>query len=148
MTGLAHKRRGGGEAPGRRPASGVAGRTPARLGRLLGHLAGCLPVLLALAGCAATDTYHRPGTWHPDAANAANIAAMAARPEDLLRGRGSPGSDGALAVQALVRFRDATNSVPGGGQTQGGQASGGQTAGGPSAFAAPARPASGASGSN
>ena len=33
--------------------------------------------LSALAGCAATDTYRRPGTWHPDGANAANTVVVA-----------------------------------------------------------------------
>ena len=103
-------------------------------------LSACLMICAGLAGCAATDPYSRPGTWHPDGANAANIAAMAAHPLDLARGRGRSGSDGILAVQAIDRLHDATPPTSAG-------PTGGSATGGPSAFAAPALPASAASGS-
>ncbi len=89
-------------------------------------------MLAALTGCAATDTYRRPGTWHPDGANAANIAAMAENPEDLVHGRGSPGSNGALAAQAIDRLSETKSG------TQGtGKGSGGKGAGGTARFATP-----------
>ena len=113
-------------------------------------LSACLVICAGLAGCAATDTYSRPGTWHPDGANAANIAAMAAHPLDLARGRGLPGSDGILAVRAIDRLRDAVPPTAAGatdGGATGGGATGGGATGGPSAFAAPVMPTSAASGS-
>lgn len=117
------------------------GTMAARFARPARGAAASLLVLASLAGCAATDTYSRPGTWHPDGANAVNIAAMAAHPEDLMRGRGTPGSDGTLAADAIDRLGDGTAPEPGAGQAAGGQA------GGPSGFAAPLLPASGPSGS-
>lgn len=113
--------------------------------RPLRRAGGLLLCLGALAGCAGTDTYRRPGTWHPDGANAANIAAMAANPGDLLRGRGSPGSDGPLAARAIDRLWDVPQ--PGtGGASAGGPSAGAQPTGGPSGFATPLS-ASGPSGS-
>jgi hypothetical protein len=46
--------------------------------------------LLLLSGCNAIDPLKRPYMWHDSAANAHNIAAMAANPADLLHGRRSP----------------------------------------------------------
>ena len=43
--------------------------------------------LLALAGCEQIDPLTRPYMWHPDNAVANNMAAMAANPDDLVRGR-------------------------------------------------------------
>jgi hypothetical protein len=116
-------------------------------GRSACRAAGGLLCLATLAGCAATDTYSRPGTWHPDGANAANIAAMAADPEDLRHGRGEPGSVGRLAVQAIDRRWDAA-TPPGATSSAatGGTGPGSRPAGGPSAFAAPVAPGFGAAG--
>ena len=63
-----------------------------------------LLLCFTLAGCHEYDTYNRPGVWHPDAANAANIAAMASRPEDLIRGHGAGETDGRAAVGAIDRL--------------------------------------------
>ncbi|MBW4092393.1 MAG: hypothetical protein HIU82_15000 [Proteobacteria bacterium] len=115
----------------------------ARLARPLRAAAGSLLLLGSLAGCAATDTYSRPGTWHPDAANAANIAAMAVNPEDLLHGRGSHGSDGTLAAGAIERVWDAAQPNPAG---PGGGTSGVPASGGASGFATPVLPTAGGSG--
>ena len=67
-----------------------------RLGAVLG--------LLLLSGCAATDPFHRPGALRPEGVNQANIAAMVARPTDLLRGRGAGGTDSPLATAAVTRL--------------------------------------------
>ena len=67
-----------------------------RLGAVLG--------LLLLSGCAATDPFHRPGAWRPEGVNQANIAAMLARPADLLRGRDAGGTDSPLATAAVTRL--------------------------------------------
>ncbi len=45
--------------------------------------------ILALAGCGNRDPYYRTDVWKPNGANAANIAAMAANPYDLIHGRGN-----------------------------------------------------------
>ncbi len=66
----------------------------------------CCPaaaLCLIVTGCHAYDTYRRPGVWHPDDANAVNIAAMASRPADLIRGHGPGDSDGRQAVKAISR---------------------------------------------
>jgi hypothetical protein len=63
----------------------------------------CLALGL-LAGCDLTDPYRRPGMWHPDGANDANIAAMVADPHDLISGQDAqnPGrKTGAAAVDRL-----------------------------------------------
>ena len=60
--------------------------------------------LLLLSGCAATDPFHRPGAWRPEGVNQANIAAMVARPADLLRGRDAGGTDSPLATAAVTRL--------------------------------------------
>jgi hypothetical protein len=112
--------------------------------RRLGRPAGLLLALLALGGCAVTDTYSRPGTWHPDRANAANLAAMAANPADLLHGRGRDGSDSALAAAAIERLWDGSQQP--GTSGAGGTAGGAQANGGTSAFAKPL-PTTGQSGS-
>ncbi|GGC68977.1 hypothetical protein GCM10011504_53620 [Siccirubricoccus deserti] len=63
--------------------------------------------LLAAAGCAEFDPYHRAGMWQPSGANAANIASMVARPADLTSGRGTSQGDGRRAASAVQRMRDA-----------------------------------------
>jgi len=60
--------------------------------------------LLLLSGCAATNPFHRPGAWRPEGVNQANIAAMVARPADLLRGRDAGGTDSPLAAAAVTRL--------------------------------------------
>ena len=76
-----------------------------------------LLLCLALAGCHEYDTYNRPGVWHPDDANVANIAAMASRPADLIRGHGAGESDGRAAVGAIDRLWPITSSGPTGGSS-------------------------------
>jgi len=49
---------------------------------------GLIACLLAIGGCADRDPYLRTDVWKPTGANAANIAAMAANPQDLIHGRG------------------------------------------------------------
>lgn len=58
----------------------------------------------ALAGCGAIDPLARPGVWHPTGANDANLRAMAANPQDLAGGVGSPLADGTLAAAAVARY--------------------------------------------
>ena len=67
--------------------------------------AALLALAALLPGCDATDPYKREGMWHPMGANATNFAMQVARPSDLLIGRGSAGSDGDTAAQAVDRLR-------------------------------------------
>ncbi|HTW73176.1 MAG TPA: hypothetical protein VME47_25085 [Acetobacteraceae bacterium] len=49
--------------------------------------------LVGLAGCQPPDPYLRTDVWNPTGANAGNIAAMVANPEDLIHGHGTPTVD-------------------------------------------------------
>ncbi len=80
-------------------------------------LVACHLLLLALSGalasCAQTDPYTRPGEWHPLGANAANLRAMAADPRDLYQGRASADQPGDIAAAAVARLRaDAVKRLP------------------------------------
>jgi len=44
--------------------------------------------LLIVCGCSDADPYYRADVWQPTGANSGNIAAMLARPNDLILGRG------------------------------------------------------------
>jgi type IV pilus biogenesis protein CpaD/CtpE len=61
-------------------------------------------VVLALAGCADTDPYMKPGRWQPTGANAVNLATMVQRPADLIRGRGAAGTVGLEATSPVSRL--------------------------------------------
>ncbi len=62
-------------------------------------------LLALLSGCAGPDPYDFPHTWRPTGANDANLAAMAARPADLARGRGTGPTDGQVITTAVERLR-------------------------------------------
>lgn len=62
-------------------------------------------VLLAVAGCEATDPYLREGTWRPTGTNDLNIAAQIIRPSDLVRGVDYAPLDGTMATAAVERYR-------------------------------------------
>jgi type IV pilus biogenesis protein CpaD/CtpE len=67
----------------------------------------CLVALiLAVAGCEATDPYHREGVWRPNDANEANLRSMVAVPSDLVLGASSLDGDGQQAAKALDRVRN------------------------------------------
>lgn len=66
---------------------------------------------LAAAGCTETDPYAREGTWQPTGANARNIAAMVTNKQDLIRGRGAPGSDPVEATSAVLRLWEGTPRI-------------------------------------
>ncbi len=71
--------------------------TPAKPGMLL--------LLLAVAGCAATDPYLREGVWRPTGANDHNLRAMIVVPAELARGTGVTTAEGPTAVDAVERLR-------------------------------------------
>lgn len=64
-----------------------------------------LAALLALCGCVDTDPINREGMWSATGANARNIAAMAASPQDLIRGRSDTRGNGLLAAAAVTRLQ-------------------------------------------
>jgi hypothetical protein len=66
-----------------------------------------LPLLLlaVTAGCSAFDPYRREGTWRPNGANEQNLAVMAVRPAERVRGTGAEGAQGFTAADAITRLR-------------------------------------------
>jgi type IV pilus biogenesis protein CpaD/CtpE len=92
--------------------------------------------LLALAGCDQIDPLKRPYMWHETSVNAHNIAAMAANPADLIRGRDQRrrsaimDADGVQRAWTgkLVPLPTDTPGAPSGGSTTTG--AGGTSAGG------------------
>jgi hypothetical protein len=65
-----------------------------------------IAALLALAacGCAADDPYRTSDLWQPTGANAGNLAAMAARPRDLVLGHGRASGGNRLEADAVERL--------------------------------------------
>jgi len=61
--------------------------------------------LLQVVGCSAIAPYRRTSPWRPMGVNARDLAAMAANPTDLVRGRGAPGAPGAIAVTPVAGLR-------------------------------------------
>lgn len=92
---------------------------------------GLLVCLLAIGGCGNRDPYRRTDVWKPTGANAANLAAMVANPQDLIRGHGVNRYDtkaSELAVELV--WTDRPKSLTGGSGGSGGGASPGSGAGG------------------
>jgi hypothetical protein len=64
---------------------------------------GLAIMVVAVAGCADSEPYHRTDVWYPTGSNAGNIAAMAARPGDLILGRSGKQGDAQQAAEAIDR---------------------------------------------
>lgn len=106
------------------------------------RLALAAGLLVMVAGCEELDPQRRTDVWYPTGTNAANIAAMVANPNDLIRGRGATGSSGKEATLAVDRlWQDKTKPLPvvndssgatggGGGGSGGGGGGGGGSGGG------------------
>jgi hypothetical protein len=78
-----------------------------------------LILLLALAGCDATDPYQRTGVWRPNNANAINLRAMVLVPSDLALATPASPDDGGLAAAAVLRLRhDNVKTLPDSGVLQ------------------------------
>jgi type IV pilus biogenesis protein CpaD/CtpE len=60
-------------------------------------------LVLAVAGCAADDPFRSNYSWQPTGANAGNLAAMAAKPRDLVFGRGGAPKGDRLQADAVER---------------------------------------------
>ncbi len=72
-----------------------------------------LLVPLALAACAETDPYSRPGMWRPTGANEANLRVMLANPSDYVSPQTARGADGNRSAMAVERYRrDRTKPLP------------------------------------
>ena len=91
-------------------------------------------VLLGLTGCQQLDPLTRPYSWQPSNVNASNIAVMAVRPADLMRGRHASARRPAREPSAAAERALSGKTLPflggGGGGGGGGAASGGGAAGG------------------
>jgi len=86
-------------------------------------------LVVLVTGCAASEPYRRTDVWYPTGSNAGNIAAMAARPSDLILGRSGNTGDAHQAAGAVDRIwqdqarplsGSATASPPAGGATAAG----------------------------
>jgi type IV pilus biogenesis protein CpaD/CtpE len=88
--------------------------------------------LLVLAGCTDRDPYRRNDVWQPTGANAANLAAMAANPNDLIQGHAQSRIDTRTPVAAVNRlWSDNPRPLAGGSSGgSGGGGSGGSSGGG------------------
>ena len=65
----------------------------------------CLAVLaLTIGGCVEADPYRRPDVWYPTGVNSGNIAAMVAKPRDMIVGRGVNETDARQAVGGIDRI--------------------------------------------
>ena len=64
-----------------------------------------LVLLAALTACSADDLAGPGARWHPTGANDINLAAMVADPLDLVNGAVTRGADGAVAANAVARYR-------------------------------------------
>ncbi len=62
-------------------------------------------LLAVLLGCAGLEPYDRPDVWRTTGINDSNLAAMAVRPADLARGRGTGPADGQVVAAAVERLR-------------------------------------------
>jgi hypothetical protein len=88
-------------------------------------------LVVFVAGCTNSEPYHRTDVWYPTGANAGNLAAMAARPSDLIHGRAGPEGDAHqadLAVNHVWLGQPkplGTASAPGSTSTGGAAGSGG-----------------------
>lgn len=63
----------------------------------------CAVIALLLFGLCGCDPYQSSGMWQPNGANAGNLAAMAARRQDLIVGRAGSLNDGRLSGDAVER---------------------------------------------
>ena len=101
-----------------------------------GRLTLAAALLVMLAGCEERDPLRRTDVWYPTGDNAANIAAMVANPNDLIRGHGARGTDGTEAAMAVERLwqgktkdlpqvNDSSSIAGGGGGGSGGGSGGG-----------------------
>ncbi len=95
--------------------------------RVLFHAIMVMLAVSALAGCEDRDPYKRTDVWQPTGSNAANIAAMAANPHDLIAGRGVARKDSRgpeVAVEHIWQDKPPPLVPMGGGSSGGGGASG------------------------
>ncbi|MGE0226254.1 MAG: hypothetical protein AB7F35_24100 [Acetobacteraceae bacterium] len=96
-----------------------------------------LAMAAATTGCMDRDPYRRTDVWRPTGANAANLAAMVANPNDLIRGTDSRRTDTKASVIAVDRiwsdrprpFHSSAGGKSGGGGGGNGNGNGGSSGG-------------------
>ncbi len=92
--------------------------------------------LLLLAACAERDPFRRDDVWKPTGANAGNLAAMVANPDDLIVGRTSTRGDTKASTIAIQHIWDGnpqpltSGSGGGGGSSSSGSSGSGGGSGG------------------
>ena len=93
--------------------------------RSIAILAATLTGPLLLAGCDQMDPLKRDYMWHPSDSNMRNIAAMAANPADLRRGRHADRRRVAGEADGVERlWNNKTTPLPGGAAGSSGASSG------------------------
>lgn len=79
---------------------------------------GLMISALLISGCENSEPYDRIDTWHPTGANAGNIAAMAARPGDMILGRDGIRTDARQAGGAVdLVWQGHARALPAGNST-------------------------------
>ena len=82
-------------------------------------------LLATLSGCGNRDPYRRDDVWYPTGANAANLAAMVANPNDLVSGRHDDRMMVGASSKSVTRiWNDTPKSLTGTGGGGGGSALG------------------------
>ncbi len=98
-------------------------------------LPNCLLLLsgaLMLSACGSRDPYLRNDVWMPTGANAGNLAAMVANPNDLIVGRHSAVSDTRASMVAIQHIWDGQPQPLSYGTSSTGAGSSGSSSGGQS----------------
>ena len=103
--------------------------------RRLFMLGAMVALAAPLAGCGDRDPYRRTDVWRPTGANAANIAAQVADPNDMIRGRSSvPRANAEPSALAVDRIQTdhpkVLRGMGGSGGSSGGDSGSGMGAGG------------------
>ena len=93
--------------------------------------------LLLLSGCGNLDPYLRDNVWKPTGANAGNLAAMVANPNDLIAGRHTAVTNTRASTIAIQHVWDDQPKSLSSGGSGGGSASSGSGGGGSAGSASP-----------
>jgi type IV pilus biogenesis protein CpaD/CtpE len=104
------------------------------MSRILSGRILLLTGVLFLPACGNRDPYLRDDVWKPTGANAGNLAAMVANPNDLIVGRHSVVNDTKASAIAVQHSWDGQSAgLSSGSSGGGGGQSGGASVGGPAA---------------
>jgi type IV pilus biogenesis protein CpaD/CtpE len=98
--------------------------------RLLLPIGLAVGSLLLLTACAQRDPFLRDDVWKPTGANAGNLAAMVANPNDLVVGRHTSRSDTKASTIAIQHIWDGTPQSLSGSSSGGSSSSSGSSGSG------------------